>query len=454
MVPYVELQSVRYILPNGTAGLDDVTLALAPGEKVALLGANGSGKTTVALLLAGVLSPTTGYVRWNKIPEPAEVQLLMQNPSLQTLGTTVEEELRFGLDLQSTDRKLVANKIDKSIQSLALSGERELTKLSGGELQSVVGEALRLLSPKLLIYDEPAMYLSPSRRAVLLSDALLSNCGVLWITPQRAEANKFPRTVVLRDGKVVFNGASIDLPTDETTWAEWGLPSLSIEITAIAKSNSSSSERIELIDIEVKGEVRPRLTISALSINAGERIGIIGDNGAGKTTLLALLGSILKPDRGRIDKSSGFPLTSLSFQFQEQAFLTMNVREEIGGPDPVVSEKIASERLLKFGLEPEQFLHRDPYSLSGGEARRVALAATLHSEDTFLLWDEPTAALDPAGSLAIAKVLAQHPGGYAIAGHDHELLMTVCNRIIALKCGTILWDKPSSEVTSDDLSAI
>jgi len=433
--PFVEFQAVRYLLPSGHPALDNVSFRIHTGEKIALLGNNGSGKTTIALLLAAILTPGSGFIRWHIHPDPTDIQLLMQNPSMQTLGSTVDEELRFGPELLRWNKQHLDELINETISKLRLTPEHLLTKLSGGELQQVVGNAIRILSPKLLIYDEPAMYLYPPRRKAMIEEALNEPCTVLWLTPNEREAALFPRTIVLEKGKVLFDGKKeVGIGTENF-----------YHVPVKGKPEINSGNEIRVENVVVKGEEKNRLQIDKLVIREGERIGVIGDNGSGKTSLLALLGKVLKPDSGEIRRSPAFPMTSLSFQFPEIAFLTSSVREEIGGPDPSVNEQLSSVRLRWFGLEPELFLNRDPFTLSGGEARRVALASSIYSRDTFLLWDEPTAGLDLPGSKAIANVLQEQTAGFIVAGHDFDLIKATCDRVIMLENGSVKEDKSCAE---------
>ncbi|MDK9700175.1 MAG: energy-coupling factor ABC transporter ATP-binding protein [bacterium] len=205
---------------------------------------------------------------------------------------------------------------------------------------------------------------------------------------------------------------------------------------------------IQLQNAVVHGEITHRLRISELQIHTGERIGLLGDTGAGKTTLLAVLGHIVDLSEGTVTRSEGF-MTSLALQSPEQAFLTDMVITEIGGPGFPENEQVTRDRLAKYGIATNELLYRDPFSLSGGEARRVALAATQHSAETLLLWDEPTAGLDAPGCHSIAQVLLHHPGGFVVASHDTALLRKICTRWIGLSKGEIIWDGTPAAIAVD-----
>ncbi|MDK9700176.1 MAG: energy-coupling factor ABC transporter ATP-binding protein [bacterium] len=221
VVPMVTLQAVSYMLPNGRFLLKDISLQLTQHEKLALLGANGSGKTTLLHLLAGVLQPTSGSIIWEPTPQPGEVQLLLQNPSFQTLGVTVRDELAFGQRLLNRDETTSELAIEHSLARLQIPANRELTQLSGGELQQVVAEAVRIVSPRLLLCDEPAMYLPPVRRKQLQDELFNDSYAIVWVTPSLSEALSFPRIIALHEGKIVFDGNGEVLQTMTESLRQW-----------------------------------------------------------------------------------------------------------------------------------------------------------------------------------------------------------------------------------------
>jgi energy-coupling factor transport system ATP-binding protein len=192
-----------------------------------------------------------------------------------------------------------------------------------------------------------------------------------------------------------------------------------------------------------------------LSIAAGETVGIIGPEGAGKSTLLQLMDGLHRPEAGCI-RVGGRNLwgghaaakelrthIAFSFQFPEQQFFCETVREELDfklrntgtGGD-------AREMLHRVGLDPESVLARSPFSLSMGEARRVALASVLVGQPELLLLDEPTAGLDGAGVQAILSILEKEFSGRTalIVSHDVDLLSDCVDRIVVMRGGEVIDD--------------
>lgn len=432
----VELQAVSHLLPSGSAALHNVSFKLEAHEKIALLGANGSGKSTLAHLLTGIIAPTSGFIRWKNPPLAAQVQLLMQQPHQQVLGKTVEEELRFGPDLLGWENRRTSREIDSALAKLAVDADRELTKLSGGELQQVLTQAVTLLEPLLMIYDEPTTYLPPLRSEQYIAQVLQDERAAIWLTPSLREASQFPRIVVLEKGRVVFDGEPANYQPQQ---------SAKPLITSSPKKSTQAGCAIVLQGITLKDDDKVRLQVDSLRVQGGECIGVLGDAGAGKTTLLSLISGIIEQPQTNRKVDADFPLRSFAFQYPELSFIETEISAEIGGPDPSQAVKIAGNRLRKVNLDPAQFLHRNPFTLSGGEARRVALAATILSDDTFLCWDEPTAGLDSDGTEAIATVLQQHPGGFVVASHDTDFLSTICDRLIGVEAGKVIFDASRKE---------
>jgi len=204
------------------------------------------------------------------------------------------------------------------------------------------------------------------------------------------------------------------------------------------------------------------------TINAGEKIAIVGSNGAGKSTLLLTLNGMLRPVDGRItfqgkpvlyDKKSlrtlrqkvGFVFQDPDVQiiaptvWQDVAFGPVN----LDYPEEKIKE-VVQEALHKVGLEG--FERRPPYHLSGGEKKRVAIAGVLAMDPDVLILDEPTSMLDPAGSEDIMDLLDelnQHGKTIIISTHDVELAYPWADRVILMENGRITASGTPEKAFSD-----
>jgi len=198
----------------------------------------------------------------------------------------------------------------------------------------------------------------------------------------------------------------------------------------------------------------------SFSVQAGECVGVIGQEGAGKSTLLLLLAALLKPDRGTIringtdiwqetrSISDSRKRIGFAFQFPEEQFFCETVNDELmyaqknlgtgGTANP-------EEALSALGLQARAYLQRSPYSLSMGEARRVALATVLMTNPEAILLDEPTVGLDGAGVemvLGLLRRVKDDGATIVVVSHDVDVLAEVASRIIILGGGGIQEDGP------------
>jgi len=215
-------------------------------------------------------------------------------------------------------------------------------------------------------------------------------------------------------------------------------------------------------------ESRQALTGVNLTLHNGECLGIIGAEGAGKSTLLHIMGALQKPDTGSMMYDGNdlwkapkiLPMwrrvVGISFQFPEQQFISETVEAEMllrvdsqGNP---VGISTAADALRMLGLPSEQYLPRSPFSLSMGEARRVALASLFLVRPRVLLLDEPTAGLDGNGvNHVLASLKSQKERGTTIVvvSHDLDLLAQLVTRVVVLEEGYIRIDANAGDLLTD-----
>lgn len=191
----------------------------------------------------------------------------------------------------------------------------------------------------------------------------------------------------------------------------------------------------------------------SVEIRDGESLGIIGPSGAGKTTLVTALAGLLVPDAGTVRFGDGREPApgdiGLVFQEAERAFFEETVLEDVafGARNTGQAETVARERardaLRTVGLDPDTFGARAPETLSGGEARRAAIAAVLVMNPRLLLFDEPTTGLDADGTARLHSVLRElRARGLAtvVVSHDLDFIGETCDRVIVLQEGRVTWD--------------
>lgn len=205
-----------------------------------------------------------------------------------------------------------------------------------------------------------------------------------------------------------------------------------------------------------------------LTLDEGECLGIAGRTGSGKSTLLQHLNGLLLPQEGDVlvdgvslKGASKEQLRSirqrvgLVFQYPEQQFFAETVFEEVAfAPRNMgLSEEEVRERVLwslgMVGLDPEELLSRSPFSLSGGQMRRVAIASVLSMRPKYLVLDEPTSGLDLEGRGRLLEMLLRFKEsgmGLAVVSHDVDFLFEACDRLALMSGGRILVQGPLEEV--------
>ncbi|MGD1992378.1 MAG: energy-coupling factor transporter ATPase [Anaerolineae bacterium] len=208
-----------------------------------------------------------------------------------------------------------------------------------------------------------------------------------------------------------------------------------------------------------------------LEIGPGERLGILGRTGSGKSTLVQHLAGLLEPTAGCVwlDGTAAHERSAaartqrrrigLAFQYPEDQIFEQTVFREVAfGPRNLqLSEGKIAQRvdwaLEMVGLDPAAVRDRNPFTLSGGEMRRVALAAILATEPEVLILDEPTAGLDPRGRRELLqRIQASHAAigsTLILVSHDLDEVARMVERVVLLDAGTVAADGPAEKVLSD-----
>lgn len=197
---------------------------------------------------------------------------------------------------------------------------------------------------------------------------------------------------------------------------------------------------------------------------AGERVAILGPNGAGKTTLALHLNGILSPAQGRVSigdtevVEENYPvvrrMVGLVFQDSNDQLFMPTVREDVAfGPANLGSKGDELDLVVDQALETVDgmgFAERPPHHLSGGERRRAALATVLSMEPDVLVFDEPSAGLDPVGRRELVATLKQLPMTQLIITHDLPLALELCPRAVIMNEGRVVADGHTREILTDD----
>lgn len=227
----VSMQDVRYGYPDGTPALDGVSFTIHHGESVALVGANGAGKSTVLLHLAGVLFPASGAVRvgdWpvsrSTLPQVRRsLGMVFQDADDQLFMPTVEDDVAFG----PTNLGLPDAEVEAQVAAaLARVGAAHLRRrpphrLSGGEKRAAAIATVLAMGPSILVMDEPSSSLDPAARRALIAQLRgFEHTKIVASHDLDLVLDVCHRTIILAKGRVAADGPTADVLSDDALLAE------------------------------------------------------------------------------------------------------------------------------------------------------------------------------------------------------------------------------------------
>ena len=486
----LNIQQVGYSYPKSpAAALSDVSLSIEPGSYLVLLGANGSGKTTLARLANGLLLPNSGQVTVDGLDtsDPANwlevrqrVGVVAQDPDEQIISSTVLDEVAFGPENLGLPPSEIRQRAERCLAAVGLSGlaASDPNTLSGGQKQRLVLAATLAMQPQYLVLDEPTSMLDkPSQQdfMAIIAELRAAGHGILHITHDLGFAADADTAVVLAAGRLVFSGHPSELLANEQRLLDWGLKANTVDKTAAGPQTAAwpdrsgdAGGRLCLANVYfsypgVRGQATPVLADLSLELAAGSMTLVSGANGAGKSTLLMLAAGLLKTEQGSIGVLAAGSQTSrlsaplpgqvgLVFQYPEGQLFAATVAEDIAfGPRNLglLAGKAGDSReaelvgwaLQAVGLDYDGFAGRSPFTLSGGEMRKVAIAGILAMRPRWLLLDEPTAGLDASGRAFMLQLIADllaEGRAVLVVSHDTEDFTSLASQHLRLDQGT-LW---------------
>lgn len=394
--------------------------------------------------------------------------------------------------------------------------DRDVNELSGGEQQRIALAGVLAIEPSYLVLDEALSMVDsaerPQLRSLVRALARERHIGVLAITHEPVEALGADRIVVLEAGRVAWEGtpdsfvrdarhlfaqtliqgpytaalmAAVDAgyrlscgvePADIARWAQSKGQGTAEAIAAALRGDAGAPEPqgAGAVLLEAKGvsagyEKRNVLHDVSLTVRAGEVLLVAGPSGSGKSTLATVLAGLKEPRAGEVllhpqtEDTAADPRSpepgdvALAFQHPEGQLFLESVGEELAfGPrqlgcdEAEVALRVANAR-GPLAIDDEM-LGRDPFMLSGGQARRVALACMVSLDASVLVLDEPTSGLDaPARRLlhALVRKLAGEGRGIVVISHDLEEWVGIANRVVLVADGGIAWEGTTSELNDD-----
>ena len=491
---------------GGTRAVDDVSFAIAPGEKFGLVGESGSGKSVTALAVLRLLGAArvAGQVRFAgedllALPERRmrgvrgrDIAMIFQEPmtalnALYTIGNRIGEVLELHEGLRPNQARA------RAIELLARTGIPEPARridaypheLSGGQRQRAMIAMALACNPRLLIADEPTTALDVTIQAQILAllDDLQREFGmaVLFITHDLNLVRRFTHRVgVMERGKLVETGPAAEVFAKPAHAYTKKLidsrPRRDVQPLAADTPVLLAGEGVDVQFVRRAGWLKKEVFTAVAGVNLqlrrGETVGIVGESGSGKTTLgMALLalqaisaGEVRLGD-ARIDNAPRPVLRAMRRRVQvvfQDPFASLSPRMTVGEivgeglalHHPELSAEQRRERILaildEVGLGERHgiahVLTRYPHEFSGGQRQRIAIARAVVLRPEVLVLDEPTSALDVSVQQQVLQLLAglqRHYGmSYVFISHDLAVIRAMAHRVLVMKDGAIVEEAP------------
>ena len=469
--------------------LRHVDLAVSPGDRLAFVGRNGAGKSSLMKLIAGFTEPDEGS-RW--CAPHCSVAYLPQNPSFKasmSLSSHVLNGLDDGPHMSVEDRRKLAYKADSIIEQLGLNPAQMTDNLSGGERRRVSLARALVSDPDVLLLDEPTNHLDlptiewlenmlRTRKGALILIShdraflrALGN-GILWLNQGALRRRQgafddfedWSEAILAEESTRLYK---LDKKiAEETRWSHQGISARrkrnqgrlrDLKALRLQRARQAPSQVKELTLNPVKAETGGQVVLEArnisLSVGAGDqirvlvqhfnhkilrgdRLGLVGPNGVGKSTLVQALLGELAPDAGHV--KAGYGLIPSYFD-QNRALLEQQASPwTILCPDGGDTVEIAGKprhvtSYLRDFLFDDYKMTQKVSTLSGGEQNRLMLAFIFAQPHNFLVLDEPTNDLDMETIDLLQEVICDYDGTVLIVSHDRDFLDRTVTGLLAFE---------------------
>lgn len=466
--------------------LDGCSLAIGDGEKIGLIGINGTGKSTLLKVMTGIDPPDSGIVTR---AGGVRVAYLPQNPLFDG-ETTVLQQVMKGVAIdeeRAKDAKVIQQADEYQCKSilnqLGLGDyEQKIAQLSGGQKRRVALACALAAEAEVLILDEPTNHIDSEMVDWLEGYLKRFQGALLMVTHDRYFLERVVNRIVELDhGKLYSYPANYSqylelkaqreemaLATErkrqslyrkELAWIQRGARARStkaqfrvdrfeqlknseyvpdqskLEVSAL--SSRLGRKIIEIDNISKAFDGKQLVRDFSYNLLRGDRIGIIGPNGYGKTTLVRMICGLLEPDSGSIVRGDTVKIG----YFSQESFIgeefdpsvkavdyIRSISQEIQTPEGTLS---ASQMMEKF-LFPSELQYTEIGRLSGGERRRLYLLRVLMEAPNVLVLDEPTNDLDIETLAVLEDYLESFPGVVIAVSHDRYFLDKLMNHVFVL----------------------
>lgn len=460
-------------------------LDISPGERVLLLGPSGAGKSTLLHALAGVLGDVDDDGEASESDESGSLLvdggsprgqrgragLMQQDPETQVVLSRVGDDVAFGAENLAVPREAIWPRVHEALADVGLSHlplDHPTSALSGGQKQRLALAGILAMRPGLVLLDEPTANLDPAgvlevRDAVARS--LDKTGATLVVVEHRVPVWKdlVDRIVVLQPGNHTDSAVLLDGPPDQVLADAWAmLVSAGVWVPGYVPATRARAADVPpgtgdlLLAAEALGVSRQRPRRKGFrkippvpvqegitaQVRAGQALTVTGPNGAGKSTFALTLAGLLDPVDGAVSATTALARGAgidpcrwkaeqlierigTVFQEPEHQFVTGNVLDELlFGPRHLGHGAERVDELLER-LRLTHLVDANPYTLSGGEKRRLSVATVLAASPQVLVLDEPTFGQDANTWAELASFLSELlDAGTAVVSVTHDAEFT------------------------------
>jgi ATP-binding cassette subfamily F protein uup len=470
--------------------LDRAQLSVEVGERIGLIGRNGTGKSSLLRILAGISALDVGQVQHKSGLRRVWVEQEPELPSAATLRASLHARARALAAMQGEaasdpmhdERELwrMESRLTEFLQRLDLDGEQPPDVSSGGECKRAALALAFTLQPELLLLDEPTNHLDITG-IERLEELLLKVPTAIFITHDRAFLDAVTTRIVELDRGVLrsFPGnfaayearKEADLASEalanrrfekfwqqEEVWIRKGVQARRTRdegrvrrLERLRSERAARRERVgklrlsldsgvtsgqlvaELTDVSKRFGERTLIDQLSMRIMRQDRIGLIGPNGAGKSTLIRLILGTLAPDSGSVRLGTNLQVAYFD-QLREQLDPNRSVAETISPGSDWVEVNGERKHIMSYltdFLFPTQRAQSPVRMLSGGERNRLLLARLFARPANLLVLDEPTNDLDIDSLELLEQRLQDYDGTLILVSHDRKFLDNVVTQTLA-----------------------
>ena len=468
---------------GGQALFYNLDLVVQPGERIALVGRNGSGKSSLQKVMAGLLEPDQGA---RVVPAGVSVGYMEQDPDMggfSTLGAFAAQGLEPG----------ESYRIERAAAGLNFDLDMPVATASGGERRRAALACLMAQAPQLMLLDEPTNHLDIAAISWLEAHLQASRAGFVLISHDRAFLRALTRTTLWLDRGVVRRQdkgfATFEAWRDQT-WAEedisrhklnrkikaearWAVEGISArrkrnqgrlraladlrtqrgamirrEGTAgmVLETGARAGKRvIEARDISHSFDGTAIVRDFSIRVARGDRVAVVGPNGVGKTTLINILTGQLTPDAGHVTLGTNLDIavfdqnrSGLAGDLSLWENLVGDASMRVSGKADQIMVRGRPRHVvgyLKDFLFDEAQARAPVRSLSGGEKSRLLLARLMARASNLLVLDEPTNDLDVETLDLLQELLADYDGTVLLVSHDRDFIDRVATITVAMEGG-------------------